>query len=106
MLDPITYIKEQLAQREISIELHRFKKIVTHASLNRYEVQAYNELLFLTNAERLPIGTRIISDTNIIEIGPEHALSEGLEEFSGLVVILIPSHVTDYPVIEFIQILI
>lgn len=106
MLDPITYIKEQLAQREIPIELHRFKKIVTHVGSNRYEVQAYNELLFLTNAEKLPIGTRIISDTNIIEIGPEHAFSEGLEEFSGLVVIVIPSHVTDYPVIEFIQILI
>ncbi len=106
MLDPITYIKEQLAQREIPIELHKFKKVVTHDGLNRYEVPAYNELLFLTNAAQLPIGTRIVSDTNIIQIGPEHAQSEALEEFSGLVAITIPAHIASYPVIEFIQILI
>jgi hypothetical protein len=106
MLDPITYIKEQLAQREISIELHQFKKVVTHAGASRYEVPAYNELLFLTNAAQLPVGTRIVSDTNIIQIGPEHAQSEALEEFSGLVAITIPAHIASYPVIEFIQILI
>jgi hypothetical protein len=106
MLDPISYIKEQMAQREITIDLHRFKKIVTHVGLNRYEVEAYNEFLFLSNASQLPIGTRIISDTNIIEIGLEHSLSESLEEFSGLVVIHIPEQLTKYPVIEFIQILI
>jgi hypothetical protein len=106
MLDPITYIKEQLAQREISIELHQFKKVVTHLGVSRYEVPAYNELLFLTNAAQLPVGTRIVSDTNIIQIGPEHAQSEALEEFSGLVAITIPAHVASYPVIEFIQILI
>ena len=106
MLDPITYIKEQLAQREITLELHQFRKVVTSPDARRYEVPAYNELLFLTNAAQLPIGTRIVSDTNIIEIGPEHALSEALEEFSGLVAITLPAQLTSYPVIEFIQILI
>lgn len=106
MLDPITYIKEQLAQRQITLELHQFRKVVTSPGTRRYEVPAYNELLFLTNAAQLPIGTRIVSDTNIIEIGPEHALSEALEEFSGLVAITLPAHLTSYPIIEFIQILI
>jgi len=105
MLEAITYIKEQLAQREIPIALHRFKKVITQSGQNRYEVPAYNELLFLTNAPELPLRTKIISDSNIIEIGPEHAYSESLEEFSGLVAIVLPNNLTVYPVIEFIQII-
>ncbi len=105
MLEAISYIKEQLAQREIPIALQRFKKLVTQAGQNRYEINAYNELLFLTNAPELPLGTKIISDSNIIEIGPEHASSESLEEFSGLVAIVLPNNLTDYPVLEFIQII-
>lgn len=105
MLDHLIHIHQQLKQREIGIELQTFKSIATTPGIIRYEIEAYNESLFLANASILPIGLRIISDTNSLEV--EYSLSglEALQEFSGLVVIEMPDHFTDYLIIEFIQII-
>jgi hypothetical protein len=58
----------------------------------------------LTNAFVLPIGTRIISDTNSLEVLTSQNGLEALEEFSGLVAIEFPGNTNEYPIIEFIQI--
>ena len=104
MFDHLIHIHQQFKQRLIGIELQRFKKVVTQAGTLRYEIQAYNEYLLLTNSFALPIGTRIISDTNALEILSTQNGLEGLEEFSGLVVIELPASTQEYPNIEFIQI--
>lgn len=104
MYDHLVFIHQQLTQRDIGIELQLFKNIVTGQGQLRYEVLAYNELLILTNASALPIGTRIISDSNSVEIDASQQSLEGLEQFSGLISIELPPQTTFFPVIEFIQI--
>jgi hypothetical protein len=104
MFDHLIHIHQQFKQRLIGIELQRFKNVVTQAGTLRYEIQAYNEYLLLTNSFSLPIGTRIISDTNALEILSTQNGLEGLEEFSGLVAIELPASTQEYPNIEFIQI--
>ncbi len=104
MYDHLNFIHQQLTQREIQIELQLFVSVASSPAQNRYEISAYNELLFLTNAQSLPAGTRIISDTNSLEISSDQSSMEALEEFSGLVVIELPDPCSQYPVFEFIQI--
>ena len=70
----------------------------------QYHIEAYNEYLLLTNSRVLPIGTRILSDTNSMEIKSGHRRIEALEEFSGLISIELPQGTTYFPIIEFIQI--
>ena len=84
--------------------MQRFKTVVTKSGTLRYEIEAYNEYLLLTNAAVLPVGTRIISDTNSLEVSTTLNGIEGLEEFSGLVAIVLPNGIDNYPIIEFIQI--
>jgi hypothetical protein len=104
MFDHLIHIHQQFNQRETGIELQRFRSITTQNPQKGYELDAYNEYLILTNAHALPIGTRIISDTNSLEIVQDHSSLEGIEEFSGLVRIELPQETQQYPVIEFIQI--
>ena len=104
MYDQLVFIHQQLKQREVGIELQRFTNVVTKPGVSYYEVPAYNEYLLLTNASALPIGTRIISDTNSLEVLTSQNGLEGLEEFSGLVAIELPANIQEYPNIEFIQI--
>ena len=104
MFDHLVRIHQQYKQRELSIQLQRFKTVVTKTGTLRYEIEAYNEYLLLTNAAVLPIGTRIISDTNSLEVTTALNGLEGLEEFSGLVAIVLPVGIDNYPIIEFIQI--
>ena len=104
MFDHLIHIHQQFKQRIIGIELQRFKNVVTKPGKLRYEIEAYNEYLLLTNAFALPIGTRIISDTNSLEVLTSQNGLEGLEEFSGLVAIVLPETTNEYPIIEFIQI--
>ena len=104
MFDHLVHIHQQFKQRELSIQLQRFKTVVTKSGTPRYEIEAYNEYLLLTNAAVLPIGTRIISDTYSLEVTTALNGLEGLEEFSGLVAIVLPVGIDNYPIIEFIQI--
>ncbi len=104
MFDHLIHIHQQFKQRAIGIELQRFKNVVTKPGTLRYEMEAYNEYLLLTNSFVLPIGTRIISDTNSLEILNTQNGLEGLEEFSGLVVVELPANTQEYPNVEFIQI--
>ncbi|MBU3681116.1 MAG: hypothetical protein FGM16_04155 [Flavobacterium sp.] len=104
MYDQLVFIHQQLKQREVGIELQRFTNVVTKPGVSYYEVPAYNEYLLLTNASALPIGTRIISDTNSIEIAVSQKTLVAMEEFSGLIAIELPNEVQEYPILEFIQI--
>jgi hypothetical protein len=104
MFDHLVHIHQQFKQRTIGIELQRFKNVVTKPGKLRYEIEAYNEYLLLTNAFVLPIGTRIISDTSSLEVLTSQNGLEALEEFSGLVAIELPGNTNEYPIIEFIQI--
>ena len=104
MFDHLIHIHQQFKQRTIGIELQRFKNVVTKPGILRYEIEAYNEYLLLTNAFALPIGTRIISDTNSIEIAVSQKTLVAMEEFSGLIAIELPNEVQEYPILEFIQI--
>ena len=104
MFDHLVHIHQQFKQRTIGIELQRFKNVVTNPGILRYEIEAYNEYLLLTNSFALPIGTRIISDTNSLEVLTSQNGLEALEEFSGLVAIEFPGNTNEYPIIEFIQI--
>lgn len=104
MFDHLNHIQQQFNQREIKIELQGFKSVYTKPGQLQYHIEAYNEYLLLTNSRVLPIGTRILSDTNSMEIKSGHRRIEALEEFSGLVSIELPQGTTYFPIIEFIQI--
>jgi hypothetical protein len=104
MYDHLNHVQQQFKQREIMIELQGFKSVCTSSGQLQYHIEAYNEYLLLTNSRVLPIGTRILSDTNSMEIKSGHRRIEALEEFSGLVSIELPQGTTYFPIIEFIQI--
>ncbi len=104
MYDHLNHVQQQFKQREIKIELQGFKSVHTRPGTLQYHIEAYNEYLLLTNSRVLPIGTRILSDTNSMEIKSGHRRIEALEEFSGLVSIELPQGTTYFPIIEFIQI--
>jgi hypothetical protein len=104
MYDHLNYVQQQFKQREIKIELQGFKSVYTRPGTLQCHIEAYNEYLLLTNSRVLPIGTRILSDTNSMEIKSGHRRIEALEEFSGLVSIELPQGTTYFPIIEFIQI--
>ena len=104
MYDHLNHVQQQFKQREIKIELQGFKSVYTRPETLQYHIEAYNEYLLLTNSRVLPIGTRILSDTNSMEISSGQRRTEGLEEFSGLVSIELPQGTTYFPIIEFIQI--
>jgi hypothetical protein len=104
MYDHLNHVQQQFKQREIKIELQGFKSVYTRPGTLQYHIEAYNEYLLLTNSRVLPIGTRILSDTNSMEIKSGHRRIEALEEFSGLVSIELPQGTTYFPIIEFIQI--
>ena len=104
MYDHLNHVQKQFKQREIKIELQGFKSVYTKPGQLQYHIEAYNEYLLLTNGRVLPIGTRILSDTNSMEIKSGHRRIEALEEFSGLVSIELPQGTTYFPIIEFIQI--
>ena len=104
MYDHLNHVQQQFKQRDIKIELQGFKSIHTRPGTLQYHIEAYNEYLLLTNSRVLPIGTRILSDTNSMEVKSGHRRIEALEEFSGLVSIELPQGTTYFPIIEFIQI--
>ena len=104
MFAHLNHLQQQFKQREIKIELQGFKSVYTRPGQLQYHIEAYNEYLLLTNSRVLPIGTRILSDTNSMEIKSGHRRIEALEEFSGLVSIELPRGTTYFPIIEFIQI--
>ena len=104
MYDYLNHVQQQFKQREIKIELQGFKSVHTRPGTLQYHIEAYNEYLLLTNSRVLPIGTRILSDTNSMEVKSGHRRIEALEEFSGLVSIELPQGTTYFPIIEFIQI--
>jgi len=69
----------------------------------RYEINAYNELYFLMG--RLPIGTRIVSDTLALDIDQtfNHSEIKPFYEFTGFIEITLPTDTNDG--IEFIKVI-
>jgi hypothetical protein len=70
----------------------------------RYEIPAYNELVFLPHLDGLPPGTRIISDSRVREIPPDVSIVEAVEDYTGLVVIELSGPLGSDLTFEFIQI--
>ena len=104
MLDRWTFITTTLAQRELHFSLARFRRETVNPGVNRTEISAYNEILFLLNAEKMPVGTRFLSDTNIFDV--EQAVStDSMEEFGGLLTVIFPVQITKPLSIEFLQII-
>lgn len=104
MLDRWSFITTTLAQREIRFSLARFRQETIPVGVNRTEISAYNEILFLLNAEKMPVGTRFLSDTNIFDV--EQAVStDSMEEFGGLLTVIFPAQITKPLSIEFLQII-
>ena len=75
----------------------------TEAGKQNYEIQAYNELYFLMSD--LPVGTRIISDTNAIEsdISFSNSSIRAYHEFSGYIEIIFPSATNEFA--EFLRVI-
>ncbi|MFN7325604.1 MAG: hypothetical protein ACK5SQ_03390 [Chitinophagales bacterium] len=104
MLDRWTFITTTLAQREIPFSLARFRQQTVPAGVDQIDIPAYNEILFLLNAEKMPLGTRFVSDTNMFDV--EHATStDSMEEFGGLLKVYFPATTTKTFSIEFLQII-
>ena len=104
MLDRWTFITTTLAQRELHFSLARFRRETVNPGVNRTEISAYNEILVLLNAEKMPVGTRFLSDTNIFDV--EQAVStDSMEEFGGLLTVIFPAQITKPLSIEFLQII-
>lgn len=104
MLDRWGYIEETLRQRRITPSLARFRQEVIPSGARRLEVACYNQILFLLNAERMPEGTRFVSDRNAFDVLTA-AGTDSMEEFSGLLSVTLPAPATRALNIEFIQIL-
>jgi hypothetical protein len=104
MLDRWSFITTTLAQREIRFSLARFRQETIPVGVNRTEISAYNEILFLLNAEKMPAGTRFLSDTNMFEV-EQSATSDSMEEFGGLLTVIFPSPIARPISIEFLQII-
>jgi len=68
-----------------------------------YELYAYNELYFLMG--QIPIGTRIISDTNAIQTDSNFNSSalKPFYEFSGFIEVQLPEETTN--AIEFLKVI-
>jgi hypothetical protein len=104
VLDRWGYIEETLRQRRITPSLARFRQEVIASGARRLDVSCYNQILFLLNAERMPEGTRFVSDHNVFDVLMA-VTHDSMEEFSGLLSITLPAPATRTLNIEFVQIL-
>ena len=104
MYDYLSHIHSQLRQREITPQFQQFRYLPMDTIKTRYEISAYNELVFLPRLSGLPPGTRIISDSRIREIPPDVGIIEAVEDYSGLVVIELSGPLGADLTFEFIQI--
>lgn len=104
MYDYLNHIHKQLAQRKITPALQQFRYLTLVPGQSYYAIKAYNELLFLTKPEQLPVGTRIVSDCRAKIIPADVSQIEGVEDYSGLVTIQLPAPPVAQTTVEFIQI--
>jgi len=101
MLDRWGYVRTTLQQRGISTSLYRFRQHTLPTGTTRADIPCYNEVLFLLNAHALPLGTRLYSDSNGVDIlGGE---ADSMEEFSGLLTVSLPQALDRPLAIEFLQ---
>ncbi len=104
MYDYLNHINLQLEQRCLVPKLQQFRYLSLEPGLTRYEMKAYNEILFLIKPSQLPVGTVIVSECRSRVIPTDVAEMQGIEDFSGLVVIQLPGVPAKKKTIEFVQI--
>ena len=100
MINAEEYIVRQMQQRGIEIGSSKLINIIVRritnangtVTLNSATFEAYNQFWFLINANELPIGTRITSDTNVVYL--ETNSNELIEEFWGKIEIQLPQTFT------------
>jgi hypothetical protein len=101
MLDRWGYVRTTLQQRGIAAALFRFRQLALPAGQTRADIPCYNEVLFLLNPAALPPGTRLYSDANAADIlGGE---ADAMEEFSGLLSVVLPQPLDRPLALEFLQ---
>lgn len=107
MIEQLSYIHRQLEERGEGIAFERLLNVrvrkvtvkdqdfgspsygaVLSVTMEKY-ILAYGQYYFLLNASQLPIGTKIVSDTNVLWI--EDGMPDDMvEEFSGNIEIRLP----------------
>lgn len=105
MYDHLLFIQQQLKQRNVETALQQFFKLTLDAGTSYYQFYAYNQWLFLTNPQQLPMGTLIHSDCRAKVIPPDINSLEALEDYTGTISIHFPEPLTESKTIEFIQII-
>lgn len=106
MYDHLVFIQQQLNQRKIEPALQQFARVELPVGTSYHQFYAYNELIFLTNPEKLPAGTLIHSDCRVRRIPADISSLEGIEDYSGTVSIELPAPLDIATTLEFIQIVI
>lgn len=105
MYDHLQFIQQQLGQRNIETALQQFYRLTLDAGTLYHHFYAYNQLLFLTNAEQLPVGTLIHSDCRARIIPKDMERLQGIEDYTGTISIQFPEPLKESRTIEFIQII-
>lgn len=106
MYDHLVFIQQQLKQRKIEPALQQFARVELPVGTSYHQFYAYNELMYLTNPEKLPAGTLIHSDCRVRRIPADISSLEGIEDYSGTVSIELPAPLDVATTLEFIQIVI
>jgi hypothetical protein len=106
MYDHLVFIQQQLKQRNIDASLQQFYRVELPAGATHQQFYAYNQLLYLTNPQKLPVGTLIHSDCRVRRIPADIKMLEGIEDYSGTITIELPKPLKYSKTIEFIQIVI
>lgn len=105
MYDHLLFIQQQLKQRNVEPALQQFYRLSLEVGTQYYQFYAYNQLLFLSNPQQLPVGTLIHSDCRARVIPDDIDTLEGLEDYSGTISLKFPEPLIENKTIEFIQII-
>src|SRR6478672_11816261 len=92
-IDPLLYIHRQLAQRGEVVEYEAVENMKLAGDQKHYFINGVNKHLFILNLKDLPIGTRIISDTNITITEGSTVPADRIEEYNGWIHLELPGGV-------------
>ena len=96
MIEQLTYIHRQMAQRGIEVDYEsQYDFTLTGDEGGERQIDFQNQFLFLLNKESLPIGTSIISDSNSVVVEGLNVSTDNVEEFSGRININLPDKKAD-----------
>jgi len=93
MIEVPGYVHRQFTQRGETIDFEVVQNYRIVGDQHTYLINAANKNLFILNLTALPVGTKIISDSNVtVTEGPNVPLDR-IEEYSGIIHIILPGSV-------------